>query len=60
MYDPQYIDIWVVITESQNSRGWKGPLEIIQSSPAAKSGSSRAGCAGSRHDIIEGYQIGQA
>ena len=27
------------ITESQNCRGWKGPLEIIESNPSAKAGS---------------------
>ena len=26
-------------TESQNCRGWKGPLEIIESNPPAKAGS---------------------
>lgn len=27
------------ITESQNCRGWKGPLEIIETNPPAKAGS---------------------
>ena len=34
------------ITESQNSRGWKGPLWVIQSNPPAKAGSPTAGCTG--------------
>ena len=34
------------ITESQNSRGWKGPLWVIQSNPPAEAGSSTAGCTG--------------
>ena len=29
----------VVITESQNCRGWKGPQEIIKSNPPVKEGS---------------------
>jgi len=34
------------ITESQNSRGWKGPLWVIWSSPSAGAGSPTAGCTG--------------
>jgi len=34
------------ITESQNSRGWKGPLWVIQSNPPAKAGSPTASCTG--------------
>jgi len=34
------------ITESQNVRGWKGPLWVIQSNPPAEAGSSREGCTG--------------
>ena len=30
--------------ESQNVRGWKGPLWVPQSNPPAKAGSPRAGC----------------
>jgi len=30
-------------TESQNGRGWKGPLWVIWSNPPAKAGSPRAG-----------------
>ena len=30
---------WNRITESQNCRGWKGPLEIIETNPPAKAGS---------------------
>ena len=33
-------------TESQNVRGWKGPLWIIYSNPPAKAGSPKAGCKG--------------
>ena len=33
-------------TESQNSRGWKGPLWVTQSNPPAQAGSPRAGCTG--------------
>jgi len=33
-------------TESQNVRGWKGPLWVTQSSPPAEAGSPRAGCTG--------------
>ena len=33
-------------TESQNGRGWKGPLWVIWSNPPAKTGSPRAGCTG--------------
>jgi len=33
-------------TESQNSRGWKGPLWVTQSNPPAEAGSPRAGCTG--------------
>jgi len=36
------------ITESQNGRGWKGPLWVIQPNPPAKAGSPRAGCTGLR------------
>jgi len=31
------------ITESQNGRGWKGPLRVTQSNPPAEAGSPRAG-----------------
>jgi len=34
------------ITESQNGRGWKGPLWVTQSNPPAQAGSPRAGCTG--------------
>ena len=34
------------ITESQNGRGWKGPLWITQSNPPAEVGSPTAGCIG--------------
>jgi len=34
------------ITESQNVRGWKGPLWVIQSNPPAQAGSPTAGCRG--------------
>ena len=34
------------ITESQNSRGWKGPLWVTQSNPPAEAGSPTAGCTG--------------
>jgi len=33
-------------TESQNSRGWKGPLWVTQSNPPAEAGSPTAGCRG--------------
>jgi len=33
-------------TESQNVRGWKGPLWVIQSNPPAEAGSPTAGCTG--------------
>ena len=36
----------VRITESQNARGWKGPLWVTQSSPPAEAGSPTAGCTG--------------
>ena len=32
--------------ESQNGRGWKGPLWVTQSNPPAKAGSPTAGCTG--------------
>ena len=35
-----------LITESQNGRGWKGPLWVIQSNPTAEAGSPTAGCTG--------------
>ena len=35
------------ITESQNGRGWKGPLWVIWSNPPAEAGSPTAGCTGS-------------
>ena len=34
------------ITESQNGRGWKGPLWVIQSNPPAEAGSPTVGCRG--------------
>jgi len=34
------------ITESQNSRGWQGPLWVTQSNPPAEAGSPTAGCTG--------------
>jgi len=34
------------VTESQNVRGWKGPLWITQSNPPTEAGSPRAGCTG--------------
>ena len=34
------------ITESQNGRGWKGPLWVTQSNPPAEAGSPTAGCTG--------------
>ena len=34
------------ITESQNGRGWEGPLWVIQSKPPAGAGSPTAGCTG--------------
>jgi len=33
-------------TESQNVRGWKGPLWVIWSNPPAEEGSPTAGCTG--------------
>jgi len=36
------------ITESQNSRGWKGPLGIIYSNTPVETGSPTAGCTGTR------------
>jgi len=36
------------ITESQNGRGWKGPLWVISSNPPAEAGSPTAGCTGPR------------
>ena len=33
-------------TESQNGRGWKGPLWVTQSNPPAEAGSPTAGCRG--------------
>jgi len=41
------ISINTRVTESQNSRGWKGPLWVIQSNPPAQAGSPTAGCTGS-------------
>jgi len=35
-------------SESQNGRGWKGPLWVTQSNPPAEAGSPRAGCTGPR------------
>ena len=35
-------------TESENGRGWKGPLWVTQSNPPAEAGSPRAGCTGPR------------
>jgi len=37
-----------IFTESQNVRGWKGPLAITWSNPPAKAGSPTAGCTGPR------------
>jgi len=37
-----------LITESQNGRGWKGSLRIIESNLPAKAESTRAGCIGLR------------
>ena len=34
------------ITESQNVRGWKGPLWVIWANPSAEAGSPTAGCTG--------------
>jgi len=34
------------ITESQNGRGWKGPLWVIWSNPPAEAGSPTVGCRG--------------
>ena len=34
------------VTESQNSRGWKGPLWVTQPNPPTEAGSPRAGCTG--------------
>jgi len=34
------------ITESQNVRGWKGPLWVIKSNSPAQAGSPTAGCTG--------------
>ena len=36
----------VVRTESQDVRGWKGPLWVISSNPPAEAGSPTAGCTG--------------
>jgi len=33
----------ISFTESQNGRGWKGPLWVIQSNPPAEAGSPTAG-----------------
>jgi len=41
-----WLEMTLKITESQNSRGWKGSLWVIQSNPPAKAGSPRAGCTG--------------
>ena len=35
-----------LFTESQNGRGWKGPLWLTQSNPPAEAGSPTAGCNG--------------
>lgn len=37
-------------TESQNGRGWMGPLEVTLSNPPAQAGSPRAGCPGPHPD----------
>jgi len=34
------------VTESQNGRGWKGPVWVTQSNPPAEAGSPTAGCTG--------------
>jgi len=34
------------ITESQNGRGWKRPLWVMESNPPAETGSPTAGCTG--------------
>ena len=36
----------VSFTESQNGRGWKGPLWVTQPNPHAETGSPTAGCRG--------------
>ena len=38
----------LALTESQNSRRWKGPLWVTQSNPPAEAGSPRAGCTAPR------------
>jgi len=35
-----------LITESQNGRGWKGPLWVIYSNPPAEAGPPTVGCRG--------------
>jgi len=35
-----------ICTESQNGRGWKGPLWVTQSNPPAEAASPTAGCRG--------------
>lgn len=42
---------WKSRTESQNGRGWKGPLEITQSNPPAKQGHLE-------HIAQDGIQVG--
>jgi len=44
----------VSITESQNGRGWKGPLWVTQSNPPAEAESPTAGCTGPCQDLNAG------
>jgi len=40
-------------TESQNVRGWKGPLWVKQSNPPAEAGLPTAGCTGPCPDLVQ-------
>lgn len=46
---PEMPYIW--LSESQNSWGWKGPLEVTCSKPPAQAGPPRTGCAGHLLDV---------
>jgi len=37
---------FMLVMESQHGGGWKGPLEIIQSTSLAQAGFPKAGCPG--------------
>ena len=40
----------IIITESQNGPGWKGPLDVILCNTAAQARPPRANCIGPRPD----------